>query len=317
MVRAEPLPQAVFLMGPTAAGKTDLAVELVRRWPFAIISVDSAMVYREMDIGTAKPDAATLALAPHRLIDILDPSEAYSAACFRQDALREMEAITQAGRIPLLVGGTMFYFRALQYGLTELPAGDENLRQQLDQAHKTQGSVALHTRLAQIDPQTAQRIHPNDPQRIKRALEVYQLTGKSLTELYAHQSNQALGFSLLKLTVAPAERQILHQRIEQRFQHMLQQGLVAEVEKLYQRSDLSLAKPALRAVGYRQVWEYLDGLLTYDVMIQRGISATRQFAKRQLTWLRADSDVKWLDSKQANLLDQAVKMLKQHGFLPQ
>ena len=316
MVNEQSLPQAVFLMGPTAAGKTDLAVELVRRWPFAIISVDSAMVYKQMDIGTAKPDAATLALAPHRLIDILDPSEAYSAACFRQDALREMEAMTKAGKIPLLVGGTMFYFRALQQGLTELPAADKAVRQRLDQIQQTQGIERLQARLAAVDPQAAQRIHPNDPQRIKRALEVYELTGVPLTELYASQGNQALDFSLVKLVLAPHERRLLHQRIEQRFRQMLQQGLVAEVEGLHQREDLNLAKPALRAVGYRQVWEYLDGLCDYAAMTQRSISATRQFAKRQLTWLRAESDLTWLDSEGANLFDQAVKILKQRGFLP-
>ena len=296
----------LFLMGPTAAGKTDLAVALVQQLNCEIISVDSALVYREMNIGTAKPDAAILSVAPHRLIDICDPSEAYSAANFRQDALREIEDIQKLGKIPLLVGGTGLYFRSLQHGLSDLPAADPEIRQQLEAEAKQQGWAAMHQQLTEIDPASAQRIHPNDPQRIQRALEVYRMTGKAMSTLYAQAEKQSLPFDVIKLAIAPEQRSLLHQRIEQRFHLMLKQGLIAEVESLYKRGDLHLDLPALRAVGYRQVWQYLAGEWDYDTMVYKGIVATRQLAKRQLTWLRSEKDAVWFDSQQPNLANQVL-----------
>ncbi|MDQ5908008.1 MAG: tRNA dimethylallyltransferase [Pseudomonadota bacterium] len=303
-------------MGPTASGKTALAVELAQRWPFEIISVDSALVYRGMNIGTAKPDAETQRIAPHRLIDILDPAEAYSAGQFRSDALREIAEIQAAGGWPLLVGGTMLYFRALERGLAELPSADSTVRARLAAAIAEQGSAALHDRLAQIDPTAAARIHPHDTQRIQRALEVYELTGQSLTELCHHSHNELLPFRMIKQIVAPADRSLLHERIEQRFRAMLEQGFIAEVEHLRARGDLDLNKPAMRAVGYRQAWEYLEGMLDYPAMVERGIVTTRQFAKRQLTWLRAESGAFWLDSAAPGLLDRLIVGLRETGFFP-
>ena len=303
-------------MGPTASGKTALAVELVQRWPFAIISVDSALVYRGMDIGTAKPDAETQQIAPHRLIDILDPADAYSAGQFRSDALREIAAIQALGHWPLLVGGTMLYFRALERGLAELPSADLTVRTRLAAEMAEQGSGALHDRLAQIDPMAAARIHPHDTQRIQRALEVYELTGQSLTELCQRSHHELLPFRIVKQIVAPVDRQWLHERIEQRFRAMLEQGFIAEVERLRARGDLDLNKPAMRAVGYRQVWEYLEGALDYPGMVERGVVTTRQFAKRQLTWLRAESGALWLDSAAPGVLDRLIVRLRETGFFP-
>lgn len=305
----------VFLMGPTAAGKTELAVALVERLPLAIISVDSAMVYRGLDIGTAKPDAATRARAPHRLIDIRDPAEVYSAAQFRCDAEREIAAIHASGRIPLLVGGTMLYFRALAQGLSRLPAADPVLRAQLAADRARAGSAALHARLARVDPVAAARIHPNDPQRLQRALEVFLLTGRPLSEHFARERVEDLPYRIVKLMVMPAERQRLHARIERRFHLMLARGLIDEVQRLRARSDLDSAKPALRAVGYRQVWQHLAGEFDYASLCERGIIATRQYAKRQLTWLRAETGGCWLDSERADLLDQALRELQADGLL--
>ncbi|MFO1372352.1 MAG: tRNA (adenosine(37)-N6)-dimethylallyltransferase MiaA [Candidatus Competibacteraceae bacterium] len=316
MTIADPRPPVLFLMGPTASGKTALAVELVRRLPFTIVSVDSALVYREMDIGTAKPDLETRRIAPHRLVDILDPAEAYSAGRFRSDALREIAAIQATGRIPLLVGGTMLYFRALERGLAELPSADFAIRARLTAEMTERGCVALHARLATVDPAAAARIHPHDPQRIQRALEVYELTGQPLTELCVHARNELLPFRIAKLIVAPADRQILHDRIAQRFMAMLVQGFVAEVERLRARGDLNLDKPSMRAIGYRQVWEYLDGVLDYPTMIERGIAVTRQLAKRQLTWLRADTGAKWSDSATEQALDRVIDWLREVRFFP-
>ncbi len=307
-------PPVLFLMGPTASGKTALAVELVQRWPFEIISVDSALVYRGMDIGTAKPNAETQRIAPHRLIDLLDPAEAYSAGRFRNDARREIATIHAAGHIPLLVGGTMLYFRALEQGLAELPSADPVVRAGLAAELAEQGSGVLHTRLAQIDPIAAARIHPHDVQRIQRALEVYILTGQSLTELCDGSHNEILPFRIVKLIVAPADRFVLYERIGQRFQAMLKQGFVTEVAQLRARGDLDLRKPAMRSVGYRQVWEHLDGILDYPAMVERGITVTRQFAKRQLTWLRSETDAFWLDSAGLHLLDQLVAKLNETGL---
>ena len=307
----------LFLMGPTASGKTDLAVALVQRFPFEIISVDSALVYRGLDIGTAKPDAATLRLAPHRLIDILDPSEVYSAAQFRADALREIQQINAAGRIPLLVGGTMLYYRALQQGLADLPPASPEVRSRLGAEFAAHGALALHARLAAVDPVAAARIHPNDPQRVQRALEVYEITGRPMTELYHRQKDEISLFQVFKLVMAPSDRRVLYRRIEQRFEGMLKQGLVAEVQGLRARGDLKLDKPAMRAVGYRQVWEYLDGLTDYAGMVQRGVRATRQLAKRQLTWLRAEANAIWLDSLASGLLERASAQLRAARFFPE
>jgi len=289
------LPAAVFLMGPTAAGKTGLAVELCKRFPFEIISVDSALIYRGMDIGTAKPDREILELAPHRLIDIRDPSESYSAAEFCEDALREMSIITAAGKVPLLVGGTMLYFRALEHGLSDLPAANPVLRQQLEQQAAAIGWPAMHEILRQKDPQAAARIHPNDPQRIQRALEVIALSGQSMSDLYEATADHTLGYRLHKIIVSPEPRSVLHRRIEQRFDLMIEAGFVEEMQRLFSRPDLDATLPAMRAVGYRQAWEWLEGKSTFEQMREKAIAATRQLAKRQLTWLRRESVSVWYD----------------------
>ncbi|MDX1694089.1 MAG: tRNA (adenosine(37)-N6)-dimethylallyltransferase MiaA [Ketobacteraceae bacterium] len=308
-------PPAVFLMGPTASGKTALAIELLRHGPFEIISVDSALVYKGMDIGTAKPDADTLARAPHRLISFLDPAESYSAGDFRDDALREMADITRAGRIPLLVGGTMLYFRILKEGMAQLPPADEGVRAEIEAYARVHGWPAVHRQLAAVDPETAARLHPTDPQRVERALEVYRVTGKPLSQWHREQEALVFPYRLCELAVCPADRKVLHQRIEQRFHQMLQQGFRAEVEALYARSDLNPQMPAIRAVGYRQMWDCLDGKLSYDEMVERGIIATRQLAKRQLTWLRGWQGLHWLDSEDPKILEKALKIFTGHSIL--
>lgn len=290
-------------MGPTASGKTQLAIELVKRFPFEIISVDSAMVYRGMDIGTAKPSAEILKIAPHRLINIRDPGDPYSAAMFREDALREIEDIQKKQKYPLLVGGTMLYFRALQEGLSELPSADPALRASLSLEGEEKGWAVLYAKLAKIDPIAALRIHPNDTQRIQRAMEVFILTGKTLTDWQKTHPNKLDQYTLYNLALAPVDRTVLHQRIEIRFQSMLDQGLVDEVRTLFNRGDLNLQTPAIRSVGYRQVWEYLQGKFTFDEMRAKSIIATRQLAKRQLTWLRNWPELKQLDSEHNDLLD--------------
>lgn len=295
MTRKDP-PPLICLMGPTAAGKTDLAVELVESLPLEIISVDSAMVYREMDIGTAKPDAETLRRAPHHLIDFLDPAESYSAARFVADAEREMRAIRERDRIPLLVGGTGLYFRALEQGLAVLPDADPDIRAELESRMAEAGLAALHAELAEVDAASAARIHPNDTQRIQRALEVYALTGKPLSAFYREQPRVRRD-NVCKLVVAPAQRSLLHERIEARFDAMLTAGFVSEVEHLFHRGDLVPDMPSMRAVGYRQVWRYLAGEYDYEEMRLRGVYATRQYAKRQLTWLRGEADAVWFDAQ--------------------
>lgn len=294
----------VCLMGPTASGKTQLAIELVKRLPFDIISVDSAMVYRGMDIGTAKPDATLLKIAPHRLLDIRDPRDAYSAAQFRVDALREIQDIFAKGKIPLLVGGTMMYFRALQQGIAEMPESDATLRAQLYAAGETQGWPALHAQLEVIDPLAAKRIHPHDKQRIQRALEVYQLSGKNLTEWQQDTFSEELHF--MNLAIAPDDRGILHARIAKRFSEMLDQGFMKEVQQLFEREDLSLDTPAIRSVGYRQAWLYLQGEISWDEMREKAVIATRQLAKRQLTWLRSWPELVWFDSEAEDLVAKVL-----------
>lgn len=304
------LPHAVFLMGPTASGKTDIAVELVRHFPFEIISVDSALVYREMDIGTAKPTADVLAQAPHRLIDIRDPSQAYSAAEFRQDALNEMADIVAHGRIPLLVGGTMLYFRALENGLATLPGADPHVRERLEQEAASLGWLVMHERLRQVDPVSAQRIHPNDPQRTQRALEVFELTGRPLSQLHAEVGTQQLPYRLIKLGLCPEQRAVLHARIEKRFLHMLELGLLDELARLRARGDLRPDMPSMRSVGYRQAWEYLEGAYDYQDMVQRGIAASRQLAKRQLTWMRSEQELLNFSIDEPNIFDRVLKKLQ-------
>ena len=306
-------------MGPTAAGKTDLALELARVLPCELISVDSALIYRGMDIGTAKPDKATLAEFPHALIDIRDPAEAYSAAEFRQDALQAMAAATARGRIPLLVGGTMMYFKALLEGLAAMPSADAGVRAELEARAQAEGWQALHDELRRVDPASAARIHPNDPQRLIRALEVFQLSGLSMSQHRERQQAENAGvgasvagqfpYTVAQLAIAPADRGLLHQRIAQRFQLMLEQGFIDEVETLRQRSDLHPGLPSIRAVGYRQVWDYLEGNLSKAQMQERGIIATRQLAKRQFTWLRGWQDVHWLDTQACDNLPRALKCL--------
>lgn len=293
-MRARDLPPAVFLMGPTAAGKTALALALAAVLPVEIVSVDAAQVYRGLDIGTAKPTPAERARVPHHLIDIRDPAEVYSAADFRVDALAAMEAITARGRIPLLAGGTMFYFRALEYGLPDLPSADPGLRAQLLAEAERDGWAALHERLRSLDPDRAARIHPNDPQRTLRALEIIALTGQAASA-HGIRGPTPLPYRVIKLALYPEDRIWLHDRIAARFRQMLAAGFLDEARGLFARTDLPAGHPVLRTVGYRQAGLYLSGEINYDAMVERAVIATRQLAKRQMTWLRADPDARRFD----------------------
>ena len=291
----DPHPPAIFLMGPTASGKTALAIEMRKRYPVDIISVDSALVYRGMEVGTAKPDAGTLRRAPHALIDIRDPADSYSVAEFRTDALEEMSKITSQGRVPLLAGGTMLYFKALSQGLARLPAASPAIREAIEEQARETGWQAMHAQLAASDPEIAGRIHPNDSQRISRALEVIELTGRKMSELQQEQEAQALDYRVLKIIACPQPRATLHQRIEMRFQQMLEEGFLDEMETLRKRGDLTREMPSMRCVGYRQAWSFLEGEDSFDEMCLKAVAATRQLAKRQLTWLRRETGALWYD----------------------
>ena len=305
------LPPAIFLMGPTASGKTDLAIALTEALPCEIISVDSALIYKGMDIGSAKPEPEVLEKTPHKLVNILDPAESYSAADFRADALRLMAEITARGKIPLLVGGTMMYFKVLRDGIATLPSADESIRQKLLQQAEEDGWEILHQRLVEVDPEASQRIKPTDTQRLQRALEVYELTGKPLSQWHREQEDSRLPYHVINLAVSPENRAVLHERIALRFKLMLEAGFMDEARQLFERGDLDISMPSVRCVGYRQAWSYLNGEYSYAEMIEKGIIATRQLAKRQLTWLRSWPDVHWLDTLSNDLSGDALKVIKQ------
>jgi tRNA dimethylallyltransferase len=284
------LPPAIFLMGPTASGKTGVAVDLAQRLPVELISVDSALVFRDMNIGTAKPDAATLARAPHHLIDIIDPTEAYSAAAFRRDALRLMQDITQRGKIPLLVGGTMLYFKALREGLSDLPQSNPEVRAALDAEIAQHGIEHLHRQLAEIDAGTAARLHPSDTQRIQRAMEIYRITGTPMSALIGQQESAELPFRIIPIALVPSDRAQLHARIATRFNTMLEHGLLEELRMLREKYPLDQNMTSMRCVGYRQAWQFMEGAINEEQLLETGLAATRQLAKRQLTWLRSMPD---------------------------
>jgi tRNA dimethylallyltransferase len=324
-------PKAIFLMGATAAGKTDLAVELTKSIPCDIVSVDSALIYKGMDIGTAKPDANVLAEAPHRLIDIIDPSESYSVAQFYQDALKEMNEISAAGRIPLLTGGTMMYFRILSQGIGALPSADENVRKVIVQDAAEHGWPYVHAQLEKVDLEAAQRIKPTDPQRLQRALEVYRVTGKTMTQIWAEQKDPTgekgnsdytelnsglppVPYDVVSLAIGPSDRKVLHQRIEQRYHLMLKAGFIDEVKGFFDTEHMHADMPSMKCVGYRQVWDYLDNKLSYDEMIERGIIATRQLAKRQLTWLRRWPNLNQLETNDSKVLAKAMKIIENTAY---
>lgn len=307
------LPPAIFLMGPTASGKTAATIALAQHFPVEIISVDSALVYRGMDIGTAKPDAETLRQAPHHLIDLISPLEQYSAAQFAKDALALMHEATTHGRLPVLVGGTMLYFNALQHGLSNLPEADSAVRTQIEAEAAAKGWPALHAQLASIDPPVAAKIHNTDSQRIERALEVYRISGKTMSELRAQSQKVALPFNILKIALMPNDRSVLHQRIAERFQLMLQQGFVDEVKGLLlEYPQLTEDTPSMRCVGYRQALQYIHGDIDLPTLGEHGVYATRQLAKRQLTWLRGMDDVTVMDCLSASWVGQALELIEQH-----
>ncbi len=306
------LPPAILLMGPTASGKTALAVQLAQALNGEIISVDSALVFKGMNIGTAKPTLEERGGIPHHLIDILDPSESFSTGQFRTEALALMAEITARGKLPILVGGTMLYFNALTKGLAALPPADEEIRTRLEFELARDGNIALHQRLQKVDPVSAARIHPNDPQRVQRALEVYEITGKSLSDFFSAEPENPLPYHLQKFIIAPDDRKILHDIIAKRFHAMLEQGFLAEVKKLYLRGDLHDKLPAIRAVGYREAWAYLQGEYDFATMTEKAIIATRQLAKRQFTWLRRETDAQYFATGQPDLLAQVLAAISPH-----
>lgn len=305
-MKTQPSPPVIFLMGPTASGKTALSVQLAQALNGEIISVDSALVFKGMDIGTAKPTMDERGGIPHHLIDILDPAEAYSTGQFRKQALALMDDITRRGKIPIVVGGTMLYFKVLNSGLAVLPEADPAIRAKLDQDLAQLGKEALHQRLAGIDPEAAARIHPNDPQRVQRALEVYEISGKPLTSFFTAAQAQDIPYQKIKLIIAPQDRAILHGIIALRFKQMLAQGFIDEVAALYQRGDLTDKMPSIRAVGYRQAWSYLQSEYDLDTLTEKAIIATRQLAKRQFTWLRRETDAANFQTGQKDLLTKVL-----------
>ena len=310
MGKEKELPPSIFLMGPTASGKTELAVNLAQKLNAEIISVDSMLVYKGMDIGTAKPRPEEKMGIPHHLIDILDPSESFSTGRFRKLAVQLMEDITRRGKVPILAGGTMLYFNALFKGLATLPSADPDIRRQLDQELMDKGKEAMHHKLKMIDPEAANKIHPNDPQRVQRALEVFELSGKPITQFFQDAEQEKLPYNMIKLIVAPEERKQLHEKIARRFQKMVDDGLVDEVNALYLRGDLTEKLPAIRAVGYRQVWSYLNREYDKNRMIEKGIIATRLLAKRQFTWLRRVEDAQQFVSFESGLSEKVLQNIK-------
>lgn len=313
MTMNKPLPPAIFIMGPTASGKTAAAMHLLESGlPVELISVDSALVFKDMDIGTAKPTKDELARAPHHLIDIIDPTEVYSAAQFRLDALALMADITARGKVPVLVGGTMLYFNTLEQGIHHLPQADTALREQLHQDAAQIGWAAMHTRLGLLDPATAARISPNDTQRIERALEICLLAKRPMSEILAEPAQDKLAYDLLKFALLPSDRAVLHQRIEQRYTQMLKGGLIEEVQMLREKYPLNLELPSMRCVGYRQTWEYLDGVCDLKTSTEKGIAATRQLAKRQMTWLRGMENLSTLDCLELTLPNAILNHVLQH-----
>ncbi len=304
-------PPAILLMGPTASGKTAVAVQLATTLPCEIISVDSALVYKDMDIGTAKPDAATLQRAPHHLINVIEPHESYSAARFRDDALALMREITERGNMPLLVGGTMLYFKALVEGLNDLPEADATIRLIIETMAEEDGWPAVHEKLRKVDPQTAARLDPNDAQRIQRALEIYYIEGRSMTDLLKKPKYVYFPYTPIRVALLPGDRAALHERIAQRFDAMLDAGLVDEVRRLREEYALEPDMPAMRCVGYRQAWDHLNGKISLDELREQGIAATRQLAKRQLTWLRGMEGITEFDCLADNVGDLVLEYIRQ------
>ena len=306
-------PPAIFLLGPTASGKSDLAMKLTSHLPVELVSVDSALVYRDMNIGTAKPDAEILRQYPHHLVDIRNPDQVYSAADFRSEVLTLMSAISERGNIPLLVGGTMLYFKVLIEGIASMPAADSAIREKIAREAKTGGWQKVHQRLAEVDPESAARIHPNDPQRLQRALEIWELTGESMTQLHKKQQNLvSLPFSVCQLAIIPSDRADLHRIIAARFEQMIKDGFIEEVEHLREKYDLNAELPSIKSVGYRQVWQYLEGEVDRKVMQERAIIATRQLAKRQFTWLRGWSNLREIPLPEVN---EALKIIQASSIL--